>query len=74
MRALVTVQRHRSAPSSYLVGRPAVLVLESLPGISDVRLESEGAHRATISYQWRDPGIHCPGIAASLAIHGMQVV
>ncbi|MET0231430.1 MAG: hypothetical protein ABW186_10905 [Rhodanobacteraceae bacterium] len=74
MRAVITVQRHRSAPSSYLVGAPAVRLLEGLPGVSDVKVESEGAHRATISYHWKDPGIHCPGIEAALVHHGIQVV
>jgi hypothetical protein len=74
MRAVITVQRHRSVPSSYLVGGPAVGVLENIPGVSEVRLESEGTHRATISYRWQDPGIHCAGIEAALVAHGMQLV
>jgi hypothetical protein len=74
MRAVITVQRHRSAPSSYLVGAPAVVLLQRMPGVSDVRVESEGAHRATISYRWKDPGIHCAGIEAELVLHGIQLV
>jgi hypothetical protein len=74
MRALITVERHRSTPSSYLVGAHAVGVLEGLPGVSEVRLEHEGTHRATLSYRWRDPGIHSQGIGAALVVHGMQLV
>src|SRR5512146_2926384 len=58
MRALITVERHRSTPSSYLVGPHAVVVLENLPGISEVRVEHEGLYRAILSYRWKDPGTH----------------
>ncbi len=74
MRALITVERHRSTPSSYLVGPHAVVLLESLPGISEVRVEHEGIYRAVLSYRWKDPGIHSPGIEAALLAKGMQLV
>ena len=74
MRALVTIERHRSVPSSYLVGPHAIAVLEGLPGVSDVRVEHEGIHRATLSYRWKDPGTHSPGIEAALMTRGMQLV
>lgn len=74
MRALITVERHRSTPSSYLVGPHAVVVLENLPGISEVRVEHEGLYRAILSYRWKDPGTHSPGIEAALMTRGMQLV
>lgn len=74
MRALITVERHRSIPSSYLVGPQAVLILESLPGISEIRVEHEGTHRAVLSYRWRDPGTHSPGIGSALLSEGIQLV
>jgi|KBSMisStaDraftv2_1062788.scaffolds.fasta_scaffold59123_4 hypothetical protein len=75
MRALITVERHRSTTtSSSLLGSHATLVLESLPGISEIRVEHEGAHRAVLSYRWRDPGTHSPGIGAALLTEGIQLV
>jgi hypothetical protein len=74
MRALITVERHRSMPSAYLVGPNAVDLLEGLPGVSEVRIEHEGLARAILSYRWRDPGIHSPGIEAALLTKGMQLV
>ena len=74
MRALITVERHRSNLSSFLVGNVAVALLETQPGISEVRIENETSHRATISYRWKDPGTHSAGIAAALVNAGMQLV
>src|SRR4051812_28667023 len=74
MRAQITVERHRSNVSSFLVGHPAVALLETLPGISEIRVEREDSHRATISYRWKDPGVHSPGISAALLTQGMQLV
>lgn len=74
MRALITVERHRSIPSSLLVGPRAAMILESLPGVSDIRVEHEGAYRAVLSYRWRDPGTHSPGIGAALMTEGIQLV
>src|ERR1700752_3155049 len=55
MRAVITVERHRSTPSSYLVGPQALTFLQTLPGVSDVRVDHEGTSRAVLSYRWRDP-------------------
>jgi hypothetical protein len=74
MRALITVERHRSMPSAYLVGPHAVVLLEGLPGVSEVRIEHEGIARAILSYRWKDPGIHCPGIEAALRTQGIRLV
>ncbi len=74
MRALITVERHRSTPGPYLVGPQAAVLLDGLPGISEVRIEHEGIYRAILSYRWKDPGIHSPGIEATLKTQGMQLV
>lgn len=74
MRALITVERHRSMPSPYLVGPHAVILLEGLPGVSEVRIEHEGLARAILSYRWKDPGVHSPGIEAALRTQGMRLV
>ncbi len=74
MRALITVERHRSMPSAYLVGPRAVMLLEGLPGVSEVRIEHEGLARARLSYRWKDPGIHCPGIESAFLSEGIRLV
>lgn len=74
MRAQIKVERHRSAPSSYLVGPQALAFLEGLPGVSEVRIEHEGAARAILSYRWKDPGVHFTGIEAALLGQGMRLV
>jgi len=45
-----------------------------LPGISEVRIEHEGLARAILTYRWKDPGTHSPGIAAALLTQGMRLV
>jgi hypothetical protein len=45
-----------------------------LPGISEVRIEHEGLARAILSYRWKDPGTHSPGIEAALLTQGMRLV
>lgn len=74
MRAVIIVERHRSKPSGFLVGPQAAILLETLPGISEIRVESENTCRATISYRWKDPGIHSAGVEAALLTQGMQLV
>lgn len=74
MRTQITVERSRSTPSSYLVGPHALVLLEGLPGISEVRIEHEGLARAILSYRWKDPGTHSPGIEAALLSQGMRLV
>ncbi len=74
MRAVITVQRNRPVPGSHLVGPEADVLLQSLPGISEIRLEREDASRATISYQWKDPGVLSPGIEAALMARGIRLI
>lgn len=74
MRALITVERRHSPASSFLVGPRALAVLESLPGVSEIRIEHEGATRAVLSYRWRDPGIHTPGIGLALSAQGISLI
>ena len=74
MRAVIVVRRHRSHPSPSDIGPQATLVLESLPGVSQIRIDREEAHQATISYKWKDPGVHSPCVSVALATRGMQLV
>jgi len=74
MRVVIFVRHHRSHPSPYDIGPQVTMVLESLPGVSQIRVDREEAHRATISYKWKDPGIHSPCISVVLASRGMQLI
>jgi hypothetical protein len=74
MRAVITVCRHRSAPSFRLVGLQAVSLLEALPGVSEIRIEREDACRAVLSYRWRDTGVRNAVIRETLAAQGIQLV
>jgi hypothetical protein len=74
VRAVIIVRRQRSHPSPYDIGPQATMVLESLPGVSQIRVDREEAHRATISYKWSDPGVHSPCVGVALASRGMQLV
>lgn len=73
-RTQITVERARSMPSTYLVGPHALVLLEAVPGISEVRIEHEGVTRAILSYRWKDPGTHSAGIEAALLSQGMRLV
>jgi len=73
MRAVIDVKRDRSAQGSYLIGARAVVVLTDVPGISEIRIEREGSSRATISYQWKDPGVCSAGIESALTTRGMRL-
>jgi hypothetical protein len=74
MRAIITVEHQRSNDESLHVGQPAVDLLETLPGISEVRVEHEDRLRAVISYRWRDPGVHFPSLSATFLSHGMRLL
>jgi hypothetical protein len=74
MRATITVRRHRSAPSSNLVGFETVELLESLPGISDIRVEREDPCKAVVSYRWQPKGEREPAVANVLERLGIQVL
>jgi hypothetical protein len=71
MRATITVERKRSFPSSFLVAGDAVKLLQSLPGVSEIRVERAGPMRAVISYTWRpDDNV---SIGEALENSGMQI-
>ena len=74
MRAVIVVRHHRLLPSPYDIGPQAAMVLESLPGVSQIRIDREEPHRATISYKWSDPGVHSPCVGVALSSRGMQLV
>ncbi len=74
MRAQITVERSRSTPSAYLVGPTALILLERLPGISEVRIEREGLTSAVLSYRRNDAGTPVVGIEAALLNQGMRLV
>jgi hypothetical protein len=73
MRAVITVKRDRSAQGSCLIGAQAVVVLTTLPGVSEIRVEREDSSRATISYQWKDSGVCSAGIESALMTKGMRL-
>jgi hypothetical protein len=72
MRATITVRRHRSAPSSWLVGHQTVEMLGTLPGFSDIRVEREDSCKAVVSYRWQ-PSEPCVAVEAALMPLGIQV-
>jgi len=74
MRATITVERQRASASAGFVAGDVVKMLESIPGITEIAVERQDTVRATISYRWKDPGIHTPGVSASLMAQGMRVV
>lgn len=74
MRVVIYVRHDRAHPSLYDVGPQATTVLESLPGVSQIRIDREEARRATISYKWKDPGVHSPCVGVALASQGMQLI
>lgn len=74
MRAVITVQRNRPTPGSHLVGPEAAILLQTLPGVSEICVEREDASRATISYRWKDPGVLSPGIEAALLTLGIRLI
>lgn len=74
MRGTVTIERSRLLHSPALVSADAIAVLAAMPGMSDVSLEIEDAYRATISFAWRDVGVHSPGMDLLLHAEGMRVV
>jgi hypothetical protein len=74
MRSMVTIERTRSAPSAYLVAGDAMSVLGEMPGVSAVTLEHENLSRATISFIWKDPGMHSASMDLVLANEGMRIV
>jgi hypothetical protein len=74
MRAQITIERSRSNPSAYLVGPTALILLERVPGISEVRIEREGLTSAVLSYRWGDAGTQVAGIEAALVSQGMRLV
>jgi hypothetical protein len=73
VRATITVRRHRSAPSSWLVGHETVELLGTLPGVSDIRVEREDSCRAVVSYRWQ-PDDRAIAVEAALQPRGIQVV
>lgn len=74
MRAVIIVRHSRSASRSHPVGPQAAVFLETLPGVSEIRVEREDFSRVTISYRWKDPGAHCVGMDAALRTQGMLLV
>ena len=74
MRAVIVVRHSRSDPSPFEVGPQAMMVLESLPGVSEIRVDSEDSDRATLSYRWTDPGERSASIGIALALNGMHLI
>jgi hypothetical protein len=49
------------------------MLLERLPGISEVRIEREGLTNAVLSYRWSNAGTQTAGIEAALLSQGMRL-
>jgi hypothetical protein len=74
MRRMVTIERSRLLRNPGFVSADAMAVLAAMPGISDVSLEIEDTYRATISFAWKDVGVHSPRMDVLLDAEGMRVV
>jgi hypothetical protein len=74
MRAVIIVRHGRSYLGPFEVGPQAIMVLKSLPGVSEIRLDSEDSNGATISYRWKDPGAHSASIGVAFASNGMHLI
>lgn len=72
MHQIITIERLPSPFTTYLVGPSASRVLAAVEGVSDVMLRQESADRATLSYEWADPGIYVVGIDQALKTQGMR--
>jgi hypothetical protein len=74
MRGMVTIERSRLLHSPPLITADAIAVIAAMPGMSNVMLEIEDTYRATISFAWKDVGVHSPGMDVLLQAEGMRVV
>jgi hypothetical protein len=74
MRANITVARHRTSVSSYLVGADAIAILSSIEGISAVQLDSQYIDGATLSYECGDRFHNFDRIDQMLDAKGMRRV
>jgi hypothetical protein len=66
--------RFTSPDTAHAVGANAKSILTGIAGVSQVQIESEEIDRATLSYQWKDPGAHFIGIDETLRLQGMRRV
>ena len=56
MRSSMMVRRESSSREVAVIGEQASLVLSSIQGISDVRVENQYVDRATLSLRWKVGG------------------
>lgn len=74
MHTIATILRFNSPDATHAVGANAERILAGIDGVSHVRIQSEEIDRATLSYQWEDPGAHFIGIDEALRLQGMRRV
>jgi hypothetical protein len=74
MRAVIMVRHSRLYPSPFEVGPQAIMILESLPGVSEIRIDREDLDRATLSYRWKDPGERSAPMGVAFALNGMHLI
>lgn len=74
MRAVIVVRHSRTHPSPLEVGPQAMMVLEALPGVSEIRVDSEDSDRATLSYRWKDPGERSASMGIAFALNGLRLI
>jgi hypothetical protein len=66
--------RFRHHNNAHAVGANAKRVLAGVDGVSDVRIERHEIDRATLSYEWTDPGTNGISIDETLKRKGLRRV
>jgi len=74
MHSIITILRLPSYETTHTLGSSARRILASVEGISDICLKRQEIDRATLSYEWSDPGILWGGLDALLRSCGMRRV
>jgi hypothetical protein len=74
MYTIATILRFTPPDATHAVGANAKRILAGIDGVTQVQIESEEIDRATLSYQWKDPGAHFIGIDETLRLQGMRRV
>lgn len=74
MQITITVVRAPSHNTAHEVGSNAKRILAGVDGVSAVRIERHEIDRATLSYEWTDPGTNRISIDETLKVGGMRRV
>jgi len=74
MHMIITVLRLPSDATTRAVGTSARRILAGVEGISEICLKRQEIERATLSYEWSDPGTLSGGLDVLLGSCGMRRV